>query len=348
MKRTNSGSETRPSGPSRRPIRGRRGQPVNSDTPATKAPAPRRIEIIDTLRGVALVAMATYHISWDLEFFGYLDPGTTTHGLLKYYARSIAGSFLFLVGLSLVLAHFPQIRWKGFGKRLAMVVVAAAAISIATYIGTPDAFIFFGILHSIAVASVLGLVFVRWQPLATLALAVAVIALPQIWRSAVFDHPALLWVGLSETPPRSNDYVPLFPWFGLVLAGIAAGRLLLSSGWLSRLADMPSGPRLLGFAGRHSLAFYLVHQPVLIALVWIIAQIAPPAAPDPAVSYLRSCEVNCTAQQGDAGMCVRFCACTLDRLNQEDLFEQLQSGAISVNEDERISRMASECTAASQ
>lgn len=307
----------------------------------------RRIEVIDALRGLALVAMATYHFSWDLEFFGYLEPGTATNGFLKYYARAIAGSFLFLTGLSLVLGHYRAVRWQSFGRRLAMIVAAALAISVATYIATPNTFIFFGILHSIALASVLGLAFLRVPALITVVVGVFVIVLPQLWRSDMFDVPWLWWTGLSPTPPRSNDFVPFMPWFGMVLFGIAAGRLLLSSNLIERLRRMPAGPELLRLAGRHSLFVYLVHQPVLIAIVWLMTLIAPPAAADPNAAYLRSCELNCSAQQSDAGLCVRFCACTLDRLQQQNLFADLESGAITPN-DERISRLASECTAASQ
>lgn len=308
----------------------------------------RRIEVIDALRGLALVAMATYHFSWDLEFFGYLDPVTATSGFLKYYARAIAGSFLFLAGLSLVLGHYPSVRWQSFGRRLAMIVAAALAISAATYIATPDTFIFFGILHSIALASVLGLAFLSLPPIVTLVIGAFVITLPQVWRSDMFDAPWLWWIGLTPAAPRSNDFVPLMPWFGMVLFGIATGRLLLSSGLTTRLRQMPAGPELLRLAGRHSLAVYLLHQPVLIAIVWLLTLVAPPAAADPNAAYLRSCELNCSAHQADARLCVRFCACTLDRLQQQNLLAELQSGTLSVDNNDRISRLASECTAASR
>ena len=75
-----------------------------------------RIEIIDVARGGALVAMAVYHFGWDLEFFGYMDAGTTVTGGWRLFARAIATSFLFLVGVSLFLAHEKRIRWKGFLK----------------------------------------------------------------------------------------------------------------------------------------------------------------------------------------------------------------------------------------
>ena len=114
-------------------------------TPAQETAAyPRRIAAIDAARGVALVAMAIYHFTWDLEFFGYAPPGTAAEGGWRIFARMIAGSFLFLVGFSLVLAHGKSIRWRSFAIRLAQVGVAALAITIATRFATPDRYIFFG------------------------------------------------------------------------------------------------------------------------------------------------------------------------------------------------------------
>ena len=231
--------------------------------PAIKS---NRIEALDLARGFALAAMAVYHFAWDLEFFGYAPPGMTALGGWKLFARCIASSFLFLVGVSLFLAHAQRIRWPGFLRRLAMVAGAAAAISVATYFAVPGAFIFFGILHQIALASLLGLAFLRLPALLTLAVAAAVIAAPTFLRSTFFDQPAWWWVGLSTVRHRSNDYVPLFPWFGAVLIGIAAARIASAAGLIDRLADVRFGrwSAPFGFFGRHSLAFYLIHQPVLI------------------------------------------------------------------------------------
>ncbi|MCF3639770.1 DUF1624 domain-containing protein, partial [Rhizobium sp. TRM95111] len=78
-------------------------------------------------RAMALVAMAIYHFTWDLEFFGYVEPGTAGTGGWKIFARLIAGSFLFLAGLGLVLGHGEGIRWHSFWRRLAKVGAAAAA-----------------------------------------------------------------------------------------------------------------------------------------------------------------------------------------------------------------------------
>ncbi len=313
-----------------------------------EASAHPRIGALDAARGIALIAMATYHFSWDLEFFGYLDPGTSTHGPLKIYARCIASSFLFLAGFSLVLAHYPHLRLQSFLKRLGVIVAAALAITAATAIATPDGLIFFGILHSIAAASLLGLLFLRAPPLVTMAAAAVVIALPNHYRSELFDVPWLLFLGLSEHLPRSNDYVPLFPWSGALLLGIAAARIARARGWLETFARLPEGPRWLRWAGRHSLIVYLVHQPVLISIVYLMSIIVPPAEPDPIQSYLASCQTACQAEGSEAGLCTRFCSCTLDRLQEQSLLAPLQSGAILPDQDERILKLARECSAIGQ
>lgn len=306
----------------------------------------RRILLIDALRGAALLAMASYHFTWDLEFFGYAAPGLTAFGGWKLYARCIASTFLFLVGISLVLAHGRGIRWNGFGKRLAMVAGAAAAITVVTRIAVPQGFIFFGILHEIALASLLGLAFLRLPALLTLIAAALVIAAPHYLRSPAFDHPWLWWMGLSTVDPRSNDYVPLFPWFGAVLAGIGATKLAGAFGILDRLAALSPGRwlRPLVLAGRHSLAFYLIHQPVLIGCVWLFSQIMPPAALSPQDAFASSCHASCQ-QVRDGTFCTRYCGCMLGRLDDGDMLVRLDKGDVDPALKARIADLASTCSA---
>lgn len=312
-----------------------------------QAPQHGRIPLIDAARGVALASMAVYHFTWDLEFFGYVEPGLTAVGGWKLFARCIASSFLFLVGVSLVLAHGRAIRWRGFAKRFAMVAAAAAAISLATYVAVPDAFIFFGILHQIALASLLGLAFLRLPALVALAVAALVVAAPHYLRSDVFDHPALWWTGLSSANPRSNDFVPLFPWFGAVLLGIAAARWAISAGWLARLASVAPArwTAPLVVAGRHSLAFYLLHQPLLIGCIWLFSQLYPAPEIDGETRFVRSCELACN-QSRDSAFCTRYCACMLDTLSTENAIEGVLAGDASAALRAQVEETARLCTAA--
>jgi uncharacterized membrane protein len=326
-----------------REARQQRRMPMAESAAESPARQPR-IEAIDLARGLALIAMAVYHFSWDLELFGYLDPGTTAHGWLRLLARCTASSFLVLVGVSLYLAHGRGIRWRSFLLRLAMVAGAALAITIATWFAMPESFIFFGILHEIALASVLGLAFLRLPALLTLAAAALVIVAPWYARSAFFDHPWLSWAGLSSVDPRSNDYVPIFPWFGAVLVGIGLAQLAAWSGLTASLAEMRL-PRmsLLRFAGRHSLIVYLIHQPILIGIVWLATQVVPPSRETPAVEFRNACEGECTTIR-DEGFCARYCVCMLEELERRNVTDKVfadQSEAFRAE----LQGLASQCTA---
>jgi len=244
---------------------------------ATEAP-PRplahagRIPALDAARGLALCAMVVVHVVVDLELVGLVPPGTSMGGAWPVLARTTAGSFLFLAGVSLWLAHGAAIRWRAFAVRLARLVAAAAAVSAATWLALPDLFVHFGILHAIAASSVIGLAALRLPAAATLALAAAALAAPGALAGPAFDRPGLWWTGLAAAPPPSMDYVPVLPWLAPCLAGIAAARLAGAAGLWPRLAALPA-PRALARAGRHSLIIYLVHQPVLLAALFPLALI---------------------------------------------------------------------------
>jgi uncharacterized membrane protein len=235
-----------------------------------------RIALVDAARTAALAGMATFHLTFDLEMFGHLPPGTVAMpGAWGYFARLVAGSFLFLAGVSLVLAHGDGIRWPSFLRRLALLAAAALAVTVGTFAIMPDQFVFFGILHAIATCSVIGLLFLRLPPLLTLAVAAVVFVLPWLWSSPAFSSPLLLWLGLAPTPPHAMDFEPLFPWLAPFLTGMALTKAAKTSALWPTLSR-PSGPMLhrLTWPGRHSLVIYLLHQPVLIGLVWAFTQLS--------------------------------------------------------------------------
>ncbi|WP_225768138.1 heparan-alpha-glucosaminide N-acetyltransferase [Inquilinus sp. Marseille-Q2685] len=315
----------------------------------TPSARPGRLPVIDLLRGLALLAMALYHLSWDLTFFRFVDwdlQGDAGWIAARYL---IAGSFLALVGVGLVLWDVQGRDWRRWAIRLAKVVAGAAAVTAATRVAIPDQFIFFGILHCIAVASILGLLFLRLPPTANFVLGLAVIALPILWRSALLDHPWLLWTGLGTQPPRSNDYEPLFPWFGPVLLGIALARWWLRARAPGGTVDGDIPGRPLRWAGRHSLAVYLVHQPLLIGLLLLVGMalgrdpwemLSP--APDPA-PLLIDCQVQCEQQGGGTETCHAYCGCMVDGVRAQSLWPALRPDAAPELKD-RLRDLAAVCS----
>lgn len=233
---------------------------------------------------MALLAMFVFHLMWDLSLFGLIHPETPALPGWVWFARSIAASFLALSGISLTFAAQNGLNRRKFAKRLGLLVAAAIAVTIGTRLGIGEGYVFFGILHHLAFASLVGLLFLHLSaPLVALAM-LASLALPFAYSSHVFDHPALIWLGLYVSPPYAVDFVPVFPWFGWFLAGILAGRALLNRpGACARWQPANRLHRLLILGGRHSLAVYLLHQPVFFALLFAFVTVMgffmPVAAP---------------------------------------------------------------------
>lgn len=236
---------------------------MRSDTPRG------RILGLDLARTAALIGMACFHFGFDLESFGHVAPGTMTTGFWRIFARLVAAGFLLIAGMSLYLAHGQANRWHSFLKRWAMIVASAALVTVATYFAMGPYFIFFGILHCIALSSLIGLLFLRLPAPMTLLIALLVALAPSYLRSTAFDAPWLLWTGLSVRPVYSVDFEPIFPWLAPVLAGVALARIASCAGLWDRLhtPDPGAALRVLAWPGRHSLIIYLIHQPILIGIV---------------------------------------------------------------------------------
>ena len=302
-----------------------------------------RIECLDVARACALLAMLVYHFTWDLEFFGYLPPGYAQIGGWKLFARTIASSFLVLVGFSIVLAHSGGIRWPSFRKRLFQIAAGAAAITVATLAFTPQSFVFFGILHLIALGSLIALPFLRLPYWMNAAAAVAVIVVAFEWTTPLTDSRWLTWIGFSEHPPLSNDFVPLFPWFGPILAGLALAQAFTRFGIWQKLERAnhlfrPVWP--LATLGRHSLLFYLLHQPISFGMVALAAYVSPP---DQTQAFQQSCRQTCEKDR-DASFCASYCSCVQDRLQADQLLDRLLRSQLSDVETAKVSETVNYCS----
>ena len=233
---------------------------------AAQAPA-ARIAGLDALRGIAIVAMAIYHFCFDLRYFG-VTRSDFEHDPYWLAARTaILSSFLLIAGISMVIARQSARSDASWLRRAAVIAGAAVLVSAASYAMFPRSYIWFGVLHAIAVSLVVARPWVD-RPLAAAAVGAALVAAGLALSHPAFDNRALGWLGFMTTKPVTEDYVPLFPWTGVLLIGIAVGHWLLRARF-APLAPLRHAPAALLWLGRHSLIIYLVHQPLLIGLLWI-------------------------------------------------------------------------------
>ncbi|HEB86411.1 MAG TPA: DUF1624 domain-containing protein [Gammaproteobacteria bacterium] len=241
--------------------------------PAKSSPTKQRYPIIDVLRGLAILMMFSYHFSFDLNYFGFIQLDFYHNPFWLNYRTLIVSLFLGLVGVSLSLATRYGFKPRAYFRRLGWLIVFAILVSIVTYIQFSDRMIFFGILHFIALASVLGLAFIPFYWL-NLVFGTGLVILGTQFQNAVFNQPWLQWIGLMTHKPFTEDYVPLLPWFGVVLLGIFIGKLVFQKqpqAWLQNWQSTHPFMNTLRFGGRHSLIIYMLHQPVFMGLLYLVS-----------------------------------------------------------------------------
>jgi uncharacterized membrane protein len=313
--------------------------PVRASAGQARKVASQRWDAIDVARGLAIVAMIVYHFSWDLSFYKLIETNILQVPAWRWFARGIAGSFLLLAGVGLALAHAQGFRRLPFLKRVLKVGGAALAVTLVTFFAFPQSYIFFGILHCIALSSLLALPFLRLHPALTFIAAVFCLVAPQLLTSPALDAPYLDWLGLGARDPVTNDYVPVFPWFGMVLIGVASGKFFASRQETMALARWRSGSvvtRALIWAGRKSLPIYLIHQPVLLAILYGVSQLTGP-------SPVAACQQICLQQATNPDSCPAVCSCITESLPQRDLWQRLLANQAGQEDDMRVSAAAQQC-----
>jgi uncharacterized membrane protein len=216
-----------------------------------------RVHSLDSLRGTALLLMAGFHFCFDLSLFGAARIDFLTPFWLAY-RELIVVLFVGIAGAGIALAGRLRL------DRLARLGGCALLVSAGTAWLFPQTWVFFGILHFLFVASLVGPLFAR-VPWLCLPLAPVFYFLPHFYKSFLFERPYLRFTGLSPVLQHTIDFVPLFPWLGVMLLGIFVG---------FSLPERISGrPGVLSRLGRHALLFYMLHQAVLLPLAWVVSVI---------------------------------------------------------------------------
>lgn len=308
----------------------------------------KRLVSLDVLRGVAIIGVIFYHFAFDLRLLEFISTDVTVQTEWRLFARILSGSFLFLAGVNLVLAHRTGMRWGPFLRRFGVLVLAATGISAATYFAFPDMWVYFGILHAIALFSLMAVPFLRMPLWLVLAAGIAVFAAPFFFSAPLFNDKLFSIIGFWVVPPLTGDLVPFFPSFALTLFGVFAMRFALCAGmdgWLARFRADGRLSKVLAWAGRWSLIIYLVHQPILLGILYPVAMVVQPQAMGQAEQFFGACFGSCLDVRGDATQCRAYCQCSLEQVEGGDHWEIVNAPMSTPDQRAVIGSISSLCAA---
>jgi len=300
------------------------------------APAARpRYKLIDAARGLAILAMVVFHFAWDLYFLGFIDLDISTDPFWTSLQKAIVSSFLLLTGVSFWLGHGRGISWRKFWRREAVLVAAAIAVSIGTCLAFGDYFAFFGVLHAIALFSLIGLAFLRLPAVGTALVGIVIIVLPLLFTDPIMRERWLAWIGFWPVSPSTADIVPVFPWLGVTLIGLAAAKAFDGR----RFWTLPA-PRWLAWLGRWSLVIYLIHQPVLYGALYGLSSIMPAVSEERrAMDFVENCRATQLGAGIEALTAERYCGCALEQVETGAMWEMLLRERTAAEELELQSMM---------
>lgn len=234
--------------------------------------------------------MTAFHLCFDLSYLGWWPQNFLRDPFWTLQRTCIVGLFLLCAGLGQAIALTQAQPLRRWWRRWLHIVGAALLVSAGSWWVFPQSFIYFGVLHGMAMMWVLVRVFSgsRWWThcggRCLVGFAVLALGLPSLmaallagpWAEAApwFNAPALNWLGWVTHKPRTQDYVPLFPWLGVLCVGLAAGRWLMQHQRPKLAHPLPQRLRWLAVLGRYSLSYYLLHQPVMLGILIAVKRIA--------------------------------------------------------------------------
>jgi uncharacterized membrane protein len=179
----------------------------------------------------------------------------------------IVTSFALVAGITLQLTHRPHKPW--FGKRELQLLMAALLVSAVSALLFGSRWIYFGVLDFFLLATLITRPLLAYPKLLALAGLMLVLA-GNRWGFEFMNPKLFNWIGLAAYKPLTEDYAPLIPWLGVLWLGV--GMAWLKPHWWKNPPDTTSGG-VLAWTGQHALLIYLLHQPVLLALLWSLRRL---------------------------------------------------------------------------
>lgn len=241
-----------------------------------------RYEKLDSIRGMALLHMVAYHTVWDLVYLYQFDWHWYKEKGAYIWQQGICWTFIFLSGFCWSLGSRTC-------KRGMIVFLGGVIITLVTVVVMPSNRIVFGVLTLIGSCMLLMQIFDPWLRRLPAALGVIlsfllffltrninegwlgfeqwnIIQLP----TALYCNLFMTYLGFTQKAFYSTDYFSLFPWAFLFLAGYFSHHFVCRTRGMRFLEKSTLRP--VAWIGRHSFEIYMVHQPVIYAVLELVHQ----------------------------------------------------------------------------
>ncbi|MFC2143703.1 DUF1624 domain-containing protein [Candidatus Aenigmatarchaeota archaeon] len=228
---------------------------------------------IDTLRGIAIIKMILSNFIFDLIIFTSFSDELLTSFFMFPLASII---FMSLMGISLSISYSrvqnkgKKVIYKKYLRRGGKVFGLGLIITIITFLFLPEGMIWFGVLHFVGLGIILLIPTLRYKKAHLIGGIIIVIVGILLW-GMFFDFPWLLWLGLKPMGFYTFDYFPVLPWIGVSMIGLFVGKTLYPGA--KRKYNVPEVNnvvvRFFSMIGRKSLYIYLIHQPVLVGIIYL-------------------------------------------------------------------------------
>lgn len=239
----------------------------------------KRIWELDALRGLCIICVVIVHLIYDLvNLYGILQWNYPAwFSFIKDWGGVI---FILLSGICATLGS------RCIRRGLLVFACGMVCTGVTMYMTRlgfdRSIIIYFGVLHCLGTCMVLWATYkhLPWWALLLHGLFLAALGLYLdrliTLQALATTNRYLMPLGIYWRGFASSDYFPLLPHLGFFLLGGAIGKTLYKSrtSLMPKVKEKNALLRGLCFCGRQSLWIYLLHQPVLNGICYLITQIS--------------------------------------------------------------------------
>ncbi len=220
----------------------------------------KRIWEIDLLRAIAITLMVVFHVVFDLNQFMGVEINYQSE-FWFWLGKASALTFIFLAGISSGMS-------KNTVRRGFKVLAFAMVITLVTYILFKEQYVRFGILHFLGTSMILFPVLKKMSNLLLIIIAagLALAAIPL--ENFISGTSLLLPFGFMYRGFTSLDYYPLIPYLSVFMLGILVYKMYYYK--KQSLFKFSFENEVILMISKNSLAIYLIHQPIIVALIFAI------------------------------------------------------------------------------